>query len=137
MSWWWRFVSMSMFGQFHGSSMWTKFDYVRLSIVFYWFFFVFTSVEKSCSTPQCFNGGVCVNTIDSFKCICPIDYEGQRCDLSNDKFSIQSKRNKILFFRMERLCKSFVSTWFDVCRWCCIVFMSMFERFYGQILWNK
>jgi len=99
-------------------------------------FFVFTSVEKSCSTPQCFNGGVCVNTIDSFKCICPIDYEGQRCDLSNDKFSIQSKRNKILFFRMERLCKSFVSTWFDVCRWCCIVFMSMFERFYGQILWN-
>ena len=45
------------------------------------------SVEKSCSSPQCFNGGVCVNTAASFKCICPIDYEGQRCDLSNHRRS--------------------------------------------------
>jgi hypothetical protein len=54
-------------------------------------------VEKSCSSPQCFNGGVCVNTAASFKCICPIDYEGQRCDLSNYYIKINSTRSIYLF----------------------------------------
>jgi Notch-like protein len=52
-------------------------------------------VEKSCSSPQCFNGGVCVNTAISFKCICPIDYEGQRCDLSKSFTTIV---NSCLFY---------------------------------------
>lgn len=58
------------------------------------------SVEKSCSSPQCFNGGVCVNTAVSFKCICPIDYEGQRCDLSESLHSISFVAHCFLF-RME------------------------------------
>ena len=57
------------------------------------------SAEKSCSSPQCFNGGVCVNTAVSFKCICPIDYEGQRCDLSKPS---RIQMNDLLFIsRME------------------------------------
>lgn len=65
---------------------------IDVNEVFRYFYEIFIGkffeilVEKSCSSPQCFNGGVCVNTATSFKCICPIDYEGQRCDLSRYVF---------------------------------------------------
>lgn len=40
-----------------------------------------------CFSAPCQNGGTCRHGIDSFKCLCPFDYEGQTCD-TQGKFHV-------------------------------------------------
>jgi len=37
--------------------------------------------------PVCLNGGVCVDLYASFKCLCPKEWEGERCELDVDECS--------------------------------------------------
>lgn len=36
-----------------------------------------------CRPNPCANGGKCIETVESFKCICSADYAGKLCDKSN------------------------------------------------------
>ncbi|OXB61181.1 hypothetical protein ASZ78_013576, partial [Callipepla squamata] len=38
----------------------------------------------NCNYNSCENGGTCVNYEDHFKCICPMGFEGERCELDID-----------------------------------------------------
>lgn len=43
---------------------------------------VFVAVDHSCDSSPCLNSGTCVNSGDSFTCICQEGYEGAVCDIN-------------------------------------------------------
>ena len=40
----------------------------------------------------CDNGGVCVDQIDGYKCVCPRGYNGERCERSADDCRYSDRR---------------------------------------------
>lgn len=52
------------------------------------FIFFFLVLVKVCDFFFCYNGGICVNSGDSFICICKDGYEGLFCevDINNCNF---------------------------------------------------
>ena len=51
-------------------------------------FILHLSAIDSCNVNPCKNGGTCTAVVNTFKCICPVGYKGDRCQgehvLAND-----------------------------------------------------
>lgn len=43
-----------------------------------------------CTTDPCLNGGTCVDDIDGYKCICPLQYTGSECNETIAEFPCDS-----------------------------------------------